>query len=161
VPLPAAQHSSFTDKWPADVVKGLQRLIDAPQNWKADDVAEHFPDRPSEANGRVLEGEIIADLGGGLVIRLIVRRVSGPPLEGEVIFLLHSTFLDRVLVAPVRNERAEATIYAAGWFTVAAIMDGGRTVLTYDLRKLPNAPKWFTEGQSMPETLYAKGSSGS
>jgi hypothetical protein len=35
-------------------------------------------------------------------------------------------------------------IYTDGWFTVAAVADEGRTVLSFDLRNMPGAPEWFT-----------------
>jgi hypothetical protein len=145
VPVAAPQREDFSRIWPPDVLKSFDTLLAAPTNWDADDVVVHFGSRPSTANGRSLTGEVIADLDGGLAIRLIVKRDEGPPLSGDVVFLLHSTFRDRAVRAPVRNDRAETTVYSEGWFTAGAILDEGRTVLTYDLRRLPNVPRWFKE----------------
>jgi len=45
-----------------------------------------------------------------------------------------------------KGNLAETEISTAGWFTVIAILDGGKTILSYDLRKLPNVPEWFVKG---------------
>ena len=79
------------------------------------------------------------------MVRLTVRRLSGAPLEGEVLFLLHPTFDEPCLVEQAKNGVAEVEIFTDGWFTVVAIADRGDTVLSYDLRQLPKAPKWFKE----------------
>ena len=145
VPVGPAQLKEFARKWPPDTLQRLNALLQAPTDWDTDDVVEQFGERPSAADGRSLTGEIVSDLDKGLVIRLIVRRDGGRPLTGEVVFLLHSTFRDRAVVVPVRDDCAETTVYSEGWFTAGAVMDDGRTVLAYDLKNLPNVPPWFTE----------------
>jgi hypothetical protein len=116
-----------------------------PLDWDSDPLAGLFPDAPREANGRRLEASIDTVLARALIIKLTVRRISGPALQQPVLFLLHPTFGNRVEIAIPKGDVAEIKIVSEGWFTAGAIADGGDTVLAYSLNKLPNAPKWFVD----------------
>jgi hypothetical protein len=133
------------DQWPPQVKEAVRSLLSAPSLYDSDPIPELFPKATSEANGRRLEAELVANLKTALVVRLRVRRIEGPPLQGQVTFMLHPTFRDRVYSVAPSGDSAETKVYTEGWFTAAAILDDGRTVLTYDLRKLPSAPKWFLD----------------
>jgi hypothetical protein len=133
--------------WPAEILNRIERLKSAPVNWDVDTVGEIFGSHAPESNGRKLEAMIETDEGDSLVISLRVSTVpSAAPLEGEVTFLLDPTYPHRIITKRVRNSWAILKISAAEWFTVAAIADEGRTVLTYSLRQLPGAPEWFKVG---------------
>lgn len=131
--------------WPADVLQKIKRFRESEKNWYSNPTQEIFGNPPQEMNGRKLEAEIKVDLGSDLVIDLIVRRISArdKPLFGPVAFLLHPTFSSSVLYTQGRGELAKEKITSSGWFKVVAIMDEGHTILSYDLNKLPNAPRWF------------------
>lgn len=123
----------------------LTQFLRAAVEWDSDPVREVFRDAPQEANGRRLEGEIAANLGDAIVIRLRVRQTGREPLVSEVLFLLHPTFPERVLHATPRNGVAEVSVYAEGWFTAGAVADDGQTILALDLRRIPGVPDWFME----------------
>lgn len=138
--LPAAIATDLPDSVRAQVDRFLHTGVD----WNDDTVTRIFGTHPSEANGRVLRAEISVTYEKALVIRLVVERRGGAPLEGDVTFLLHPTFHSRARVVPVEgDDRADLEIYCTGWFTVGAIADKGQTLLEYDLRTLPGAPEWF------------------
>jgi hypothetical protein len=133
-------------EWPPDIQEKFDQFKAAPDTWDSDPSAELFPDSPQEAHGRRLEAEILLNMGDGLIINLTVKRTRGEPLKEAVTFLLHPTFPEPVLHVKPKGDLAEWKIYAGGWFTVVAILDGGRTVLSYSLQNLPNAPEWFANG---------------
>jgi hypothetical protein len=129
--------------WPPELRERVDRFIAAPQEWNADPTGDLFGDAPAAGNGRVLTAKVEAELGRGLMINLCLERTAGPPLQGPVTFLLHPTFTERVMEAPVRGDSAQTKIYSGGTFTVVAIADEGRTVLAFNLNRLSNAPDWF------------------
>ncbi len=140
-----AETDIISDRWPPAVQQAVRSLLSAPPMYDSDPVAEVFSSATSEANGRRLEAELVANLKTALVVRLRVRRIEGDPLQGDVTFLLHPTFHDRVYAVAADGGAAETKVYSEGWFTAGAVLDDGKTVLTYDLRQLPGAPKWFLE----------------
>jgi hypothetical protein len=91
-------------------------------------------------------GRIDTQLDDALILTVRVERLAdGPPLTGEVIFLLHPTIMHPLRQLQANENAAEVDFYTEGWFHVAAIVDGGQTVLALDLRQVPNVPKWFKE----------------
>lgn len=129
----------------SDVKGRLERFRKAEPAWDDDTVAEIFEDLGPQANGRRLDAEIEGRLGDSLLLTLSVRRVSGPPMRGSVLFLLHPTFRRRVISVRPKGDVARTEIVADEWFTVGAVADDGNTVLTLDLRQLRGAPAWFTK----------------
>lgn len=132
---------------PAEIQKRLNEFENSPPEWDKDTAAEIFGKAAQEDNGRKFEAEISFDLATTLVINLRVRRLKGEPLQGPVIFCLHPTFNNPVVRVNAKGDLAETEISAAGCFTVIAILDGGKTILSYDLCKLPNVPEWFVKGE--------------
>ncbi len=132
---------------PAEVQERIQRLEAWSKfDYDSDPAADLFEGNGAEANGRRFDAEILANLKNrALHIKLRVSRLRGEPLDGAVIFLLHPTFGDRIETTWPENGVAELQIISEGVFTVVAIADRGSTILTYDLAKLPNVPKWFQE----------------
>ena len=144
--LPASiENEAAQDTLPEEVRNKLADFQEHEPDWDSDPGADLFPNAPQEAHGRRLEAELVEKYESSLVIDLRVRRLGGEPLGDEVIFLLHPTFDDSILYKKPENEIAEVEILALGWFTAVAILDGGRTVLSYKLRNLPGAPDWFKE----------------
>ena len=145
------QRADFAPAAPDDLevagplMEKVMEFMQAPVKRDSDPVADLFPAARSEAFGRRLEGEIAADLGNGLIIRLRVRQTAEGPLDSEVLFLLHPTFPERIKRVVPQGGVAEINFYADGWFTAAAITDRGATVLTLDLRRIPGVPRWFQE----------------
>ena len=136
---------ALADGFPAALRDRLARFLAAPVRWDSDPVADLFGLEPAATGTRALEAEVDTVLASSVVVTLRVRRTDGPPLQGAVLFLLHPTFgAERLHVAPVRDGVAEIGFSAAEWFTVAAIADGGATVLARSLRTLPDVPPWFT-----------------
>ena len=136
--------AAITSDLPTELRVKVDRFLHTAVDWDDDTVPRVFGQLSSEANGRVLRGEISAAYEQALVIRLVVERRSGAALTDDVAFLLHPTFHSRVRVVPVDgDDRADLEIYCTGWFTVGAIADSGQTLLEYDLRSLPGAPDWF------------------
>jgi len=136
---------------PADLPESLRAQVDrflhTGSDRDDDTVVRIFGTHPSDMNGRSLRGEITVQYEKALVIRLVVERHEGSPLEKDVTFLLHPTFHARMRTIAVEDDdRAELEIYCTGWFTAGAIADAGATLLEYDLRKLPGAPAWFKKG---------------
>lgn len=145
-PTPKAEKALAPDlesRWPETLREKVKALLAAPSDYDSDPIAELFPKVPAEAGGRRLEAEIVANLETALTLQLRVVGVTAPPLIHKVTFLLHPTFRDRVLPVEPSNGVASYKVYSEGWFTVGAILDDEQTVLTYDLRKVPNAPRWF------------------
>jgi len=132
-------------EWPDDVRKKVEEFKNAPSNWNDDTAGRLFRGAPEELNGKVLEADLVAVLRRAAVMNLRVRTKTGESVDDTVMFLLHPSFSKSVLEVPFTKDRAETRITAGEWFTVVAILDNGRTVLSYDLRKLP-APEWFKLG---------------
>lgn len=141
----ASRDSQDPSNWHPDVLEKIKRFRASEKTWYSNPTNEIFGNPSQETNGRKLEAEIKVDLGNTLVIDLVVRRISARdnPLVGPVAFLLHPTFSKSVLYDQGNGESARVKITTSGWFTVVAIMDEGKTILSYDLNKLPNAPQWF------------------
>jgi hypothetical protein len=136
--------TTIDNQWPQELKDKVQEFLDAPIDWNADPTADIFPNILPAANGRRLDAEILVTLDGALILGIKVRRTGGNPLIGKVTFLLHPTFRDRAVAVDAVAGVAEDKVYSEGAFTVVAIMDGGATILSYDLSTLPNAPEWFT-----------------
>lgn len=145
----SAGSSGDMNNWNSDTVEKIEKFRRSPPVWNTNPGREIFGDAPAERNGRRLRAEVVNDLGLALVLKLIVDRIKGDPLEGTVVFLLHPTFAEPVIYEKAKLNRAERTISTGGWFTAVAIMDEGNTVLSYDLRTMPNVPQWFKE-ESIP-----------
>ncbi len=129
--------------WPTQVQEGVKNFLFAPRVWESNPGAEYFPDARPQAAGLRIEAELALDVGSALVCDVRVRSLTGERLTGPVTFLLHPTFSQRIVQVEPRDDRAETRISASGWFTVIAIANGGRTILSFDLRDLPDAPNWF------------------
>jgi len=140
-----AADAGDVNNWPSDVLDKIKKFKESPKKWISNPGRDIFGDVRAEANGRRLGAEIVNDLGKALLINLTVQRFTGEPLAGPVVFLLHPTFTEPVIYEQANGDRAERKISTGGWFTVVAIMDSGATVLSYDLRKIPNVPTWFKE----------------
>lgn len=66
--------------------------------------------------------------------------------DGEVVvFALHPTFPEPVMVVMVKDGMATVEVIAWGAFTVGAVCNKGNVLLEYDLSTLPGAPKEFLE----------------
>lgn len=142
----AAEHEEIRrreEEWPGEVRARVERFLAEEPRWDNDPTGELFADAPSSQNGRTLTADVVAELGQGVIVLLRVDHVSGPPLQGEVTFLTHPTFNERLVTVAAKDGRAETKVYAAGTFTAVAIADAGRTVLAYNLAQLPDAPAWF------------------
>jgi hypothetical protein len=140
------QAAEERENWPDDIRLKVEQFKQAPNDWGDDTAARIFRGAPSEANGKRLEAEIVKELRRALVIDVRVVEKSGQPLEGPVMFLLHPSFSKSVLEVQPQGSRADARVTAGEWFTVVAILDHGNTVLSYNLKQLPNAPEWFKQG---------------
>jgi hypothetical protein len=132
-------------EWPEDVRQRFEQFQAAPVIYDSDPAGDIFRGAPREAHGRRLEAEILTDLDEALIITTRVRRLRGDPLNDPVTFLLHPTLSKPVDCVRPQRDLAETKFYVGGWITVVAILDKGNTVLAYDLREMPNAPKWFKE----------------
>jgi hypothetical protein len=153
IPVPAVSHSTEkrtarsgtrdVGQWSDVIAKKMEEFKNSPPLWNSDPGTRLFLNAPQESNGRTLEAELVLDLREALVIELRVKRISGEELMGPVAFLLHPTFSESIVYAEPVNDVAEVRISSAGCFTVVAIADGGDTVLSFNLKNLPNAPAWF------------------
>jgi hypothetical protein len=138
-----ADVSQLLANWPAESRNKLNQFLAASTAWDSDPVADIFGPHHPAANKRALAADLLVGLESALVIRLSVRATEGPPMEEAAVFLLHPTFQERVVVGNQSDACTETKCYAEGWFTAGAVVDQGRTILTYDLRQLPGAPEWF------------------
>jgi hypothetical protein len=129
--------------WPQAIRDRIQQFAQAPVVRDSDPAGQIFGEAGRQANGRVLDASVVAEYEDGLIVQLSVRRTARAPLAGDVLFLLHPTFDEPILTATPKDGVAQVEIYTDGWFTVAAIADEGRTVLSFDLRNMPGAPEWF------------------
>jgi hypothetical protein len=66
-----------------------------------------------------------------------------PELTGDVVFHLHPTFDDPVVVEPAVDGRARLETEAYGAFTVGVSCDNGATKLELDLAQVKTLPEWF------------------
>jgi hypothetical protein len=114
----------------------------APREWEADPVRQFFGPSVVSASGLTLRGtlEKIVD-DENAILTLTVEGSEARPLQGEVVFLLHPTYLLSVRTEQARNNRASVTISAESWYHAAAIV--GDTVLVIDLRTIEGVPDWF------------------
>jgi hypothetical protein len=128
-----------------DIQLRIQKFMEEPIVFEADPGADIFADLKlgKRANGRELHVSILTTLSQGLTLHAVVAPVEHPALEGEVIFLMHPTYTMRKISVPAQNGQAALNFFAAEWFTLVAIAENGKTVLSYDLRDLPGAPDWF------------------
>ena len=116
----------------------------SPYEYDSDPAGELFPNCPPEANGRRIGVRILATLPRALAIEIAVRRTTGGPLSVAA-FLLHPTFQNPIEIVNATDDVATLTVYSEGAFTVVAIVDDGKTILSYPLLKLPGAPQWFRD----------------
>ena len=130
--------------WPPEVRKKLEEFQTAPVNWNDDTAARVFRVTTNLANGKVLEAQCDGDLRRSVAITLRVRSTTSTPLEHPVTFCLHPSFSKPVIEVLPTGDRAETKIVAGEWFTVVAILDNGHTLLAFDLRRMTDAPAWFT-----------------
>lgn len=119
----------------------VQEFLAKPVEWHSNPVHDVFGEERPRADGFVLSGHVDAITQKSVVMTLRVEAIEGAQLTGEVMFLLHSTFRQRLRKVMPRRNVASVTIYPEGWFHVAAII--GRTVLVLDLRNVPGVPDWF------------------
>jgi hypothetical protein len=127
-----------------EVFRKVADFRNAPYDWESDPVGDLFGSEPTSANGRRLTGRIDFTLDNALILALRVEKTEdGSPLTGNAIFLLHPTLPDPLRQVPCRDNAAEVKFYSEGWFHVAAIVDGGKTVLVLDLRLIPKVPAFF------------------
>jgi hypothetical protein len=141
-----ASAPDFIDALPAKLKARLKPLMAGnPRDWISDPTEDYFGKEPSTTKGRQLQIKLVKKYKSALDIELRVVRISGKTFDGPVLFLKHPSYgSDRVeLVEPI-GDLAKTTIQTDDWFTVAAIADRGRTILSRSLRKLSRAPAWFT-----------------
>ena len=115
------------------------------KDWNSDPGETLFGKLPSEDMGRRITARIEAELPNGLTIRVGVESTPrGEPLTEPVLLLFHPTFRTGLMAVyqPVDNAVSDL-IFSRGYFTLVAITDGGRTVLSCSLRELRGAPPWF------------------
>lgn len=143
--LEAFAREAVQETLPAEVRDKLKEFQEMEADWNSDPGAELFSNATPEANGRKLEAVLEAEFSDYLVIKLRVQRLGGEPLQDEVAFLLHPTYDNPILYRQPQNDAAEIEILSEGWFTAVAVLDQGRTILSYDLRNLSGAPDWFKE----------------
>ena len=131
-----------------DLNTRLANFMAVPIDYESDPGADLFKDLnlTKTANGRQLSVEILTKLSRGLTLQATVKALDSRPLEGEVLLLLHPTYSVRIVHLPVTDGSISFNFFAVGWFTLVAVVDGGKTLLTYDLRDVPGAPDWFTKG---------------
>ena len=113
-----------------------------PANNNTDPIAELFQETPSETKDRRFEGEIVADLKTALVV-LLSSKSTGWSDPGRTGASCSSDLSRAGRRGRSQDGVAETKVFTEGWFTAGAVLDGGKTVLTYDLRNLPGAPRWF------------------
>lgn len=138
------------NEWPAELREKVENLRLMEEKWECDPGFDLFPDAKMEMNGRKLVVKIISrpkyDSDSGLIISAEVINVRGEqPLSGLISFLFHPTYIDRVVKVPVKNKKAEIGFYSGGSFTLVAIADMGKTMLSFNLANLPDAPDWFKD----------------
>lgn len=97
----------------------------------------------SERGRRRLRATVAEASAGWFQIDLRVESTGSLPLEGEVEFHLHPTFIPSVVRVPVQD--GAATLRRVGWgaFTVGAVADDGFTRLELNLAELSEAPAPF------------------
>ena len=135
---------------PDDILERVQQFMNAEVAFDTDPAAKLFKElKPTkQVNGRELRVSILTELSltklsRGLTLQAEVVPTDGRPLE-EVLLLLHPTYGTRRIQLPVQGGKARFKFFAVEWFTLVAIADGGKTLLSYDLRDVPGAPDWFT-----------------
>lgn len=101
----------------------------------------------AEDKQRRLKAEKIKEHRGYCSFELVVEPVdeNAPPLEGEVVFHLHQTFIPPTHMVKIKNGKARLDVEAYGAFTAGAVADGGNTVLELDISQDENFPRWFRE----------------
>ena len=132
---------------PAEVFTALEALRQRPANWKADDVAELFAGlarNPSQARALTATAERFE--GPSHLVQVRLTSTDAKALEGEVQFLLHSTFPVRIYTKRVHDGACEFSFLADGAFTVGAVCDGGESILLVDLEKIPGVAPEFASG---------------
>jgi MinD-like ATPase involved in chromosome partitioning or flagellar assembly len=96
--------------------------------------------------GRELVAAVTAPSPSWFRVDLEVRPNAGAaPIDGEVTFHLHPTFVPSARTVTVVDGVARTTVHAWGAFTVGAECDGCRTQLELDLATLVDTPAAFRE----------------
>jgi hypothetical protein len=130
-------------QWPDELQQKVNEFLDFPPKWNSDPNARLFPDVPNQRNGYKLEALSTEVVQQSLVIQLAVNRADGLSKDETVTFLLHPTYAKRVERVKASGGIAKLEIWADGWFTVVAIVESDFTVLSLNLRTLPEVPNWF------------------
>jgi cellulose biosynthesis protein BcsQ len=128
------------------LVVGLRRLAARvrPQIIDVEDPQRGRWGGSSKQAGRELVATVREESEDWFSVDLRVRPENDVPLRGTVEFHLHDTFDPDVERVSARNGEAKLHLYAAGAFTVGALLEDG-TTLELDLATLPDAPKVFRE----------------
>lgn len=129
----------------------LAEFMAAPPDWQTDPTARIFGALPASTATRHLAVAVLwrSSTGRGLYLQADVTGQAGAPLTGEVVFLLHPTYLANrartVLVKPEANPAAGCatlSFYTEGSFTLVAMTDAGHTLLSYNLKDLGPGGDW-------------------
>jgi len=128
-----------------DVFHKIAEFQKAPPVFESDPTANIFAGSPSATKDRRLMGRVDKEMQAALILVVRVEAIGGSTLDGEAIFLLHPTLDNPVRRVTCTNNAAETRFFSEGTFHVAAILDGGKTVLMLDLSKVPAVPKWFVD----------------
>lgn len=104
--------------------------------------------RRAKSNDRLLSGRVSSLPGSPDYFQVQLQVVSTDPtkpLQGDVHFHLHETFVPPDRVVKARRGVATLELLAWGAFTVGVEADNKQTRLELDLKKLKSAPKLFRE----------------
>lgn len=128
------------------LIAGLKQVAAGPREESVD------PEDPqrgrwggeSHRDGREVTAKVRAQSTDWFEVRLRVRSIEGPSLEGKVEFHLHDSFDPDVEEVFAEDGEARLTLHAAGAFTVGVLLEDG-TTLELDLASLTDAPQKFRE----------------
>lgn len=102
-----------------------------------------------EHDGRRMDASITTTSTPGLfkvTLTVMGTGTDNKLRDGEVVvFALHPTFPEPVMVVIAKDGTATVEVIAWGSFTVGAVCNKGSVLLEYDLCTLPGAPKEFLE----------------
>ena len=128
------------------LISGLKQIATGP---RAEVIDPEDPQRgrwggESRRDGREVSAKVRAQSADWFEVRLRVRSVDGPSVEGKVEFHLHDSFDPDVEEVSAEGGEAKLTLHAAGAFTVGVLLEDG-TTLELDLASLTDAPRKFRE----------------
>jgi hypothetical protein len=138
VPPPASQPTPL-EQWR----QNLQRFLRFPVRYNSDPTRDIFGNPGPVVNDCTLEVVIVATLRGGLDLQATVQCNRDPFPSGDVVFLLHPTYDQRALTVPLHEGEAHLRFFSVGCYTLIAMLDAGKTILSFDLRNVPGAPSSF------------------